>query len=114
MKKYISGTKVAKNEPAKILRYLMAVGLRGLKERQPIVHGKVATRYEIMKMSCQSWSSVDVTYVHPPHVNVRKMPTPATNLGSDEFGRRVKMYQRPTNAKRGPKIGSAGPVYRLF
>jgi len=56
-----------------------------------------------MKMSCQSWSSVEVTYVHPPQVSVRKMPTPATNFGSVEFGRRVKIYQRPTNTKRGPE-----------
>jgi hypothetical protein len=55
-----------------------------------------------MKISCQSWSSVDVTYVQPPQVNVRNMPTPATNLGRDEFGRRVRTYHRPTSAKRGP------------
>lgn len=30
------------------------------------------------------------------------MPTPATNLGSVELARRVKQYQRPTSAKRGP------------
>jgi len=98
----MSGTNVAKKEPANSFRYPRAVGLRGLSARQPRVHGSVATRYEIMKMSCQSWSSVDVTYVHPPHVSVRKIPTPATNLGSVEFGRRVRQYQRPTNAKRGP------------
>jgi hypothetical protein len=98
----MSGTRVAKKEPANSFRYRRAVGLRGLKARQPMVQGSVATRYEIIKMSCQSWSSVEVTYVHPPHVSVRKMPTPATNLGSAEFGRRVKQYHRPTNAKRGP------------
>jgi hypothetical protein len=53
-------------------------------------------------MSCQSWSSVEVTYVHPPQVSVRKMPTAATNLGRVELGRRVKMYHRPTRANRGP------------
>lgn len=57
-----------------------------------------------MKMSCQSWSSVDVTYVQPPQVSVRNAPTPAMNLGSDELGRRVRMYHSPTSAKRGPRI----------
>lgn len=38
------------------------------------------------------------------------MPTPATNLGSDEFGRLVRMYHRPTNAKRGPKMYQSSPV----
>jgi hypothetical protein len=61
MKKYINGTRVAKNEPANSFRYCSAAGLGGLKARQPRVHGSVATRYEIMKMSCQSWSSVEVT-----------------------------------------------------
>jgi hypothetical protein len=98
----MSGTKVAKKEPANSFRYPRAGVLRGDRARHPRVHGRVATRYEIMKMSCQSWSSVEVTYVHPPHVNVRKMPTPATNFGSEEFGRRVRMYHRPTNAMRGP------------
>lgn len=98
----MSGTRVAKKDPAKSFLYFSAVGLRGLRAKQPIVQGRVATKYEIMKMSCQSWSSVDVTYVHPPQVNVRKMPTPATNLGRVEFGRRVKTYQRPTRASRGP------------
>jgi hypothetical protein len=55
-------------------------------------------------MSCQPWSSVEVTYVHPPHVNDRKTPTPATNFGSVELALRVKMYQRATNANRGPEI----------
>jgi hypothetical protein len=63
-----------------------------------------------MKMSCQSWSSVEVTYVHPPHDSVRKIPTPATNLGSVEFGLRVRTYHRPTNATRGPGLCSVVPV----
>ena len=32
------------------------------------------------------------------------MPTPATNFGSDELGRRVKMYHNATNANRGPAL----------
>jgi hypothetical protein len=103
IKKYINGTRVPKKLPARTFRYLRAVGFLGLRATQPRVQGSVATRYEIMKMSCQSWSSVEVTYVHPPQVKVRKMPTPAMNLGRDELGRRVKMYQRPTNANRGPR-----------
>jgi hypothetical protein len=64
----------------------------------------VATRYEIMKISCQSWSSVDVTYVHPPHVIVLKRPVPATIFGKVEFGFAVRMYQRKTRANRGPEV----------
>lgn len=109
----MSGTRVAKKEPANSFRYRRAVGLFGLKARQPRVQGRVATRYEIMKTSCQSWASVDVTYVHPPHVNVRKIPTPATNLGSEEFGRRVKMYHRPHSANRGP-AQYVSRISRLF
>jgi hypothetical protein len=73
---------VPKKALAKYLRYLIACALFGLRARHPSVHGRVATRYEIMKISCQSWSSVLVTYVHPPHVNVLKIPINATNLGS--------------------------------
>lgn len=87
-----------------VLRYLTARRLLGLSARQPRVHGKVATRYEIMKMSCQSWSSVDVTYVQPPHVKVRKMPTPATIFGREELGRAVRRYQRKTRRNRGPEV----------
>ena len=54
MKKYINGTRVPKKADAKIFLYLRAFGFGGLKARQPRVHGNVATRYEIMKMSCQS------------------------------------------------------------
>ena len=69
---------------------------------QPKVQGNVATRYDIMKMSCHPWSSVEVTYVHPPHVSVRNRPVPATKIGKAESGRAVKMYQRNTKANRGP------------
>lgn len=93
-----------KNAPASLLRHLIASGLGGLSARQPSVQGTVATRYEIMKMSCQLWSSVDVTYVHPPHVNVLKTPTPATIAGRFEFGRFVRKYQSATRAKRGPEV----------
>ena len=93
---------MAKNDPAKIFLYFNAVGFLGLRARQPRVHGSVATRYDIMKISCQSWSSVEVTYVHPPQVNVRKTPTPATNFGKAELDRRVRMYQRATSMNRGP------------
>ncbi len=93
-----------KNKLAKTFRYLMALGLGGLRARHPSVHGSVATKYEIMKMSCQSWSSVDVTYVHPPQVIVLKRPTPATNFGNVEFRLAVKTYQRATRAKRGPDV----------
>jgi hypothetical protein len=58
-------------------------------------------------MSCQSWSSVDVTYVHPPHVRVRNTPIKATNLGSVEFGRAVRRYHKATSANRGPGSVSA-------
>ena len=69
---------------------------------QPRVHGNVATKYEIMKMSCQPWSSVEVTYVHPPQVSVRNKPVAAMIFGNAESGRAVKTYQRKTRAKRGP------------
>lgn len=74
MKKYTNGTIVPKNALARTLRYLIACGFGGLKAKHPIVQGIVATKYEIMKMSCQSWSSVDVTYVQPPHVKVLNRP----------------------------------------
>jgi hypothetical protein len=61
MKKYIRGTNVPKNAYAAFFLYLIAFGFGGLRSTHPIVHGSVATRYEIMKMSCQSWSSVEVT-----------------------------------------------------
>lgn len=94
---------VPKKAPERYLRYWTAVGFLGLRAITPYVHGIVDTRYEIIKISCQSWSSVDVIYVQPPHVNVRKMPTPITNLGSVEFGLRVRAYHSPTRANRGPK-----------
>jgi len=102
MKKYIIGTNSPKKHPARVFRYLVAVGFFGVRAKHPNVHGSVATMYEIMKMSCQSWSSVDVTYVHPPHVKVRRKPMTATNFGSVEFGLRVNTYHSPTNANRGP------------
>lgn len=55
-------------------------------------------------MSCQSWSSVEVMYVQPPQVNVRKMPTPATNFGREEFRLRVRTYHKATRANRGPEV----------
>jgi hypothetical protein len=102
IKKYTNGTIAAKKAPAKYFLYFTAVGFLGLKAKTPAVQGMVATRYEIMKMSCQSWSSVDVTYVHPPQVKVRKTPTPATNFGNVAFGLRVRMYHNATSANRGP------------
>lgn len=57
-----------------------------------------------MKISCQLWSSVDVTYVQPPHVNVLKMPMPATSFGRFEFGLVVRKYHRPTRANLGPDV----------
>jgi len=60
MKKYIRGTRVPKKAPAMYLRYLIAFALGGLSRIQPVVQGRVNMMYEIIKMSCQSWSSVDV------------------------------------------------------
>ena len=93
-----------KNRLARIFRYLTAVGFGGLRARHPRVHGKVATRYEIMNTSCQPWSSVDVTYVHPPQVIVLKRPVPATIFGKVEFGVDVRIYHRKTRANRGPEV----------
>ena len=90
--------------PARYFRYLTALVLFGLKARHPNVQGKVATKYDIIKISCHSWSSVEVTYVHPPHVRVRNMPIKATNLGSTELGRDVRRYHRPTSTNRGPDL----------
>jgi hypothetical protein len=98
---------VPKKEPANIFLYLTACAFLGLRAKTPNVHGSVATKYEIINMSCQSWSSVDVTYVQPPQVRVRKMPTPAINFGSVAFGRRVRMYQSVTRANRGPDLSLA-------
>jgi hypothetical protein len=95
---------VPKNKLARIFRYLTAVECGGLRARHPSVHGSVATRYEIIKISCQSWSSVDVMYVHPPHVIVLKRPVPATTFGKVEFGLEVRTYQRKTRANRGPEV----------
>lgn len=100
----MSGTSVPKKVPASHFRYLMAFAFGGLSAMQPSVQGRVATMYEIMKMSCQSWSSVDVTYVHPPHVRVRRRPMMATNFGSPEPGLAVRRYHRPTSANRGPDV----------
>lgn len=91
-----------KNAEARTFRYLIARALFGLNAKHPSVHGKVATMYEIMRISCQSWSSVEVMYVHPPHVRVRNTPIKATNLGRVEFGRAVRRYQRNTKANLGP------------
>lgn len=91
-----------KKAPPKIFLYLIVVGFGGLSAKHPSVHGRVATRYEIMKISCQSWSSVEVTYVQPPQVIVRSIPIAATNLGSFCPGRAVSRYHNPTRANRGP------------
>lgn len=101
---YISGTKVPKKVPATAFRYLIAFWFGGLRERHPIVHGRVATRYEIMNISCQSWSSVEVTYVHPPQVKVLKMPIPTTNLDNAVFGLGARRYHIRTRANRGPEV----------
>lgn len=53
-------------------------------------------------MSCQSWSSVEVTYVQPPQVRVRKMPQKATKAGSLWPGLRERRYQKATRANLGP------------
>jgi len=111
MKKYTKGTKVPKKAPARYLRYFTARKLFGLSARHPRVHGSVATKYEIIKISCQSWSSVEVTYVHPPHVRDRKTPMNATALGRDEFGRAVRRYHSPTNTNRGPFAWLAARLY---
>lgn len=83
--------------------YLMAFELGGQMARQPTVHGIVAKRYAIMNISCQSWSSVEVMYVQPPHVRVRKRPIAATNLGRNLPGLAVRRYQRASRANRGPE-----------
>jgi hypothetical protein len=53
-------------------------------------------------MSCQSWSSVDVMYVHPPHVRVLNRPKNATTFGRVRPGLAVRRYHRPTRANLGP------------
>lgn len=78
---------------------------------QPVVHGRVATMYDIIRMSCQSWSSVDVIYVQPPQVRVRKTPMKATNPGNRWLGFRVSRYHRPTSANRGPIVVESGLIY---
>jgi len=105
MKKYTMGTIVPKKAPARYFLYFIALALGGLDARQPNIHGIVATMYEIMKMSCQPWSSVDVTYVHPPQVHVRKRPQNATNLGIFSPGLAVRRYHSPTRANLGPAGG---------
>lgn len=93
-----------KNKPAKIFLYLIALGLGGLRARQPSIHGNVATRYEIMNISCHLWSSVEVTYVHPPHDIERKSPMPDTSFGRAESDRAVRRYHRKTRANLGPEV----------
>src|ERR1700760_3642679 len=102
----MSGTKVAKNAPPNLFLHFMASGFGGLRARQPKVQGRVATRYDIMKISCQLWSSVEVTYVHPPHMTVRNRPTPRMKEGRDdlEWGRAERKYHRVQRANRGPMI----------
>ncbi len=79
----------------------------------PAVHGMVNTRYEIMRMSCQSWSSVEVMYVQPPHVRVRTRPATATAFGRVRPGLAVSRYHSPTRANLGPgggcRVSSSGP-----
>lgn len=48
------GTRVPKKRPAKRLRHRIAEGFGGLKAMQPVVHGRVQTMYDIMRISCQS------------------------------------------------------------
>lgn len=55
-------------------------------------------------MSCQSWSSVEVMYVHPPHVRVRNKPQKATKPGNLDAGFRDRRYQKPTRANLGPDV----------
>ena len=94
--------RVPKKALAKYFLYLMAVAFGGLRMMHPVVHGIVKTRYEIIRMSCQSWSSVDVMYVQPPHVKVRMMPTTAIALGRLRLGLLVRRYHSPTSANLGP------------
>lgn len=102
IKKYTSGIKVPKKAPPKYFLYLIAFAFGGLSAMQPVVQGMVRTMYEIIKISCQSWSSVDVMYVHPPQVNVRKTPEMAIAFGRVRPGFAVNRYHKPTRAKRGP------------
>jgi len=51
---------VPKKPPARYFLYLIAFAFGGLRAMHPVVHGMVRTRYEIINMSCQSWSSVEV------------------------------------------------------
>lgn len=96
-----------KKAPARYFLYLMAFAFGGLSAMHPKVQGMVMTRYEIMRMSCQSWSSVEVMKVQPPQVSVRSTPMQPTNLGSTEPGRAVRRYHNPTRANRGPVDGEA-------
>ncbi len=57
-----------------------------------------------MKISCRMWSSVEVTYVHPPHVNVLRTPADAMIPGRFDFGLLVKRYHSATRANRGPEV----------
>lgn len=93
-----------KKAPAKYFLYLIALAFGGLKAIQPVVHGIVKTIYEIIKMSCQSWSSVDVMYVHPPHVRLRTTPEMAIAFGRVRPGFAVSRYQSPTSANLGPSM----------
>ena len=92
----------------------MALALGGLRAMHPTVHGMVNTRYEIMRMSCQSWSSVEVMYVQPPHVRVRTRPATAMAFGRVRPGLAVSRYHSPTRANLGPgggvsRVSSSGP-----
>jgi hypothetical protein len=64
-------------------------------------------------MSCQSWSSVDVMYVHPPHVNVRMRPEIAIAFGRVRPGFAARRYQRPTRANLGPNTSHQHQDLRL-
>ena len=53
-----------KKSPANSFRYLIALGFGGLSAKQPRVHGKVATRYEILLLSIYGHIAVSSVPVH--------------------------------------------------
>ena len=67
------------------LRRRMEVLLYGVQAIPPSIQGKLQNIYDIMKISCTSWSSLDVIYTHPPHVIVLMIPNTKTHVGRLEF-----------------------------
>ena len=65
-----------------------------------------------MKISCQLWSSVEVTYVQPPHVSVLKTPKPAMIFGKVEFRCAVMRYHSPTRRNLGPEVMAMNTMKR--